>query len=369
MLISAIASTIFGLQVPVSNVSQLTTESQLVAQASYEGYLTCDKFRSRNCDIELNRRKGSIKDLCYSVWTGNWPERSKLDPATVRLYIDWCNQAREDISFAAREFPPLIAYVGKYRKFSPEKSTPEQVINAALNTQYFLNKCVSKSASRASLAMELWGTTQHGNWVIPELEVHSPTRYPEINMACDRKSWAKDLLVKTQPFIQASWSKQVALVNETVCIPPTKGTIPNISEVDRFKDSIKSLNTFAVQAPLLSKMDPSPISETEDEINELITSAKEKSQACQLALRTSEEVIQLAEEEKERQRQLQAAREAEAARKAAAARAEQQRRAAAARAEQQRRAAAARAAEAAAAADRARNQAEIQRLKDNLNLE
>ena len=355
---AAALSTLVGIQVPAIAPAAPTRELQLLAQASYEGYLTCDKFRSRNCDIELNRRKGSVKDLCYSVWTGNWPERRTLDPATVKLYIDWCNQARKDISFASREFPPLIAYVGKYRSFKPEKATSEEVINAALNTQYFLNKCISKSASRASLAMELWGTTQHGKWVIPELEVHSPTRYPEINMACDRKSWARKLLEKTQPIIAESWSKQVASVEATSCKIPTKGSVPALADVEALKASRKLLNGFTMQAPLLAKMEPKPISESEDELSLLINTAKEKSQTCQLAIQQSENMIQVAEEEKERQRQLQAAREAEAARKAAAARAEQQRRAAAARA-----------AEAAAAAERARKQAEVQRLKDNLDLE
>lgn len=357
MLISAIAAaTLLGAQSTVVNEPHKNTV--LIAQATYEGYLTCDQFRSRNCDIELNRRKGSIKDLCYSVWTGNWPERRTLDPATIKLYIDWCNQAREDISFASREFPPLIAYVGKYRRFNPEKSDPEQVINAALNTQYFLNKCASKSASKASLAMELWGTTQHGNWVIPELEVHSPTRYPEINMACDRKSWARKLLTDTQPIIEASWTKQVASAEATSCKLPVKGAVPDLADVEALKASMKLLNGFTMQAPLLAKMEPRPIPESDDQLSLLINTAKERSQTCQLAIQQSESMIQVAEEEKERQRQLQAAREAEAARKAAAARAEQQRRAAAARA-----------AEAAAAAERARKQAEVQRLKDNLDLE
>ena len=352
------ASTTLPSFIRTPNNASNQINNRAIAQATYRGYLQdCDDSESGDCEADRNHAKASVKSLCYSVWTGNWPDRNTLSPYQVKMYIDWCREAQSDIGNAKREYPALIDYVSRYRGFNPHND-PFGAVNAALNTQYFLGKCASGAALRSTKAMEIWGTTLYGNWVIPELEPLSPSRYPEILQACDRKSWARQLLADTQPIIEDSWSKQVASIKAASCKIPTKGSVPELADLEALKASRKLLNEFTVQAPLLAKMEPKPIPESEDQLSLLITTAKEKSQTCEQAIQQSANMIQMAEEEKERQRQLQAAREADAARKAAAARAEQQRRAEAVRA-----------AEAAAAAERARKQAEVQRLKDNLNLE
>lgn len=336
----------------------------LVAQLSYQGYLECDEMRSRNCEIELNRRKSSVKELCYSIWTGNWPERSQLDPATIRMYIEWCNEAREDVKFAAREFSPLIQYVSKYRKFDVEKSSPEEVVNAALNTQYFLDKCSSKSAQRSAQAMELWGTKQHGSWVIPDLQQYSPTRYSEVLTACDKKSWSRGLLEKTRPVLASAWGAQQQDVVARSCAAPVSPARWTPVLLSQQESTLKQFDQFLKQTSLVKEMQPSPISMPGSELEAFLSDLKLRAGRCKELVALGSSDIKLQEQEAERARQLQAAREAEQARREAAARAERERRAAAERAAAAQRDAAARAAEAA----RQRKQAERRQIMNSVEL-
>lgn len=364
-VLASLAAPSFSYAFAPSSVSGFQRYSPvLVAQLSYRGYLECDEMRSRNCEIELNRRKSSVKELCYSIWTGNWPERSQLDPATIRMYIDWCNEAKEDVKFAAREFPSLVQYVSRYRKFDVEKSSPDDVVNASLNTQYFLDKCSSKSAQRSAQAMELWGTKQHGSWIIPDLQQYSPTRYSEILTACDKKSWSRDLLEKTRPILASAWSSQQQQVASQSCEAPVRPARWTPVLLTQQETKLSKFDQFLKQTSLVKEMKPSPISMSGSELESMLSDLQLRADRCKELVALGATDIKTQEQEAERARQLQAAREAEAARREAAARAERERRAAAERAAAAQRDAAARAAEAA----RQRKQAERRQILNSVEL-
>ena len=332
---------------------------------TYEGYLSCDQTRTRgNCDIELNRKKSSIKDTCYGVWTGNWPERATLDPATIRLYINWCKKASEDIDFAEREFAPLVKYVSKYRRFSPSSENSSQTVDAALNTQYFLNKCASGSAERAARAMELWGTKEHGAWVIRKLEVHIPSRYKEVLSACERKSWARQLKDKAFPLLSESWSKQFSALNTVSCAPPSGGKVWTQSLVDEKTGLIDSLKSFRLQTIVLKDVTPSPLSISASEVDSTLLDLQRKESQCSEVVAVGRAEIERQLAEQARQEQLKAAREAEERRAAAARKAAAERRAAAERAAARQREAAAKA----AAEAQRRREAERQRAIESVEL-
>lgn len=336
-----------------------------LAQMTYEGYLSCDQNRTRgNCDIELNRKKSSIKDTCYGVWTGNWPERATLDPSTIQLYINWCKKASEDIDFADREFAPLVKYVGKYRRFSPSSSNSSETVDAALNTQYFLNKCASGSAERAARAMELWGTKEHGNWTIRKLEVHIPSRYKEILSACERKSWARQLKDKAFPLLAESWSKQFSALESASCAAPAGGQSWTQSLVDERTDLIESLKSFRLQTVVLKDVTPSPLSISPSEVESTLLNLQRKEYQCGEVVAVGKAEIERQLAEQARQEQLKAAREAEERRAAAARKAAAERRAAAARAAARQREAAAKA----AAEAQQRREAERQRAIESVEL-
>ena len=336
-----------------------------LAQMTYEGYLSCDQTRTRgNCDIELNRKKSSIKDTCYGVWTGNWPERATLDPATIRLYINWCKKASEDIDFAEREFAPLVKYVSRYRRFSPSSENSSQTVDAALNTQYFLNKCASGSAERAARAMELWGTKEHGAWVIRKLEVHIPSRYKEVLSACERKSWARQLKDKAFPLLSESWSKQFSALNTVSCAPPSGGKVWTQSLVDEKTGLIDSLKSFRLQTIVLKDVTPSPLSISASEVDSTLLDLQRKESQCSEVVAVGRAEIERQLAEQARQEQLKAAREAEERRAAAARKAAAERRAAAERAAARQREAAAKA----AAEAQRRREAERQRAIESVEL-
>ena len=331
---------------------------------TYRGYLTCDDNSSRgNCDIELNRRKSSIKETCYGVWTGNWPERATLDPSTIRLYINWCREASSDIDFATREFTPLIQYVTKYRRFSLDSASPQEIVNAALNTQYFLNKCSAGSATRAASAMELWGTREHGNWTVRKLDLSSPTRYREIYSACERKSWVRKLKDQSFPMLTASWKSQFDGLANASCSSLRPGQVWTTQLVEEKSNLVKKIQDLRLQTVTLKDVSPSPIDPNPTKVESILAELQAKEVRCSDLVSAGRADIERQIAEKAKQEQQRAAREAEARRQAAARAAEAERRAAAARAAARQREAAARAAE---EAER-RRQAERQRALEQLD--
>lgn len=335
-----------------------------LAQMTYKGYMSCSDDSTRgNCDVEMNRKKDSIKETCYGVWTGNWPERSTLDPSTIRLYQGWCREASDDINFAAREFTPLIKYVTKYRRFVPGSASSEEVVNAALNTQYFLNKCSSGSAERAARAMELWGTKEHGNWTVRKLDLSSPSRYREILSACERKSWARKLKEESFPMLAVSWKRQFDDLSSVSCSALTPGQAWTTELVDEKAGLVKKLQALRLQTITLKDVSPSPISSNPATVDSLLEELQIKERNCSELVVAGKAEIERQIAEKARQEQQRAAREAEARRQAAARAAAAERRAAAARAAARRQEEAARAAEAA----KRRKEAERQRALEQLD--
>ena len=260
----------------------------LIAQSSYRGYLTCDSRRDRNCEIELNRRKASIKDLCYSIWSNNWPERAQLDPSTVRLYQDWCRQASSDIDFASREFSPLVDYIGKARKSNPQSLSSSQLIDSTIDSISFLGKCSSKTAQKAANAMELWGTREHGDWTVRKLETESPTRYREVLTACERKSWARRLNETLVPLASEALKNQYNLLNSLKCLSPEPGKAWTVQNLTANKDVLSKQQAFISQIQAISTLKPSMLSELYPDAQSIIASNALATDECNLAISSAQ---------------------------------------------------------------------------------
>lgn len=316
--------------IPHKPVAPTNYASFLISQASYRGYLTCEESRTRNCEIELNRRRTSVKDLCYSIWTNNWPERYTLDPSTVALYINWCGQASEDIDFAEREFSPLIKYVNNYRRSEIKSLDSGQTIDATLANSRFLAKCASKSAERASRAMQLWGTREYGDWTIRKLDLHSPTRYKEVLSACDRKSWARKLAGELKPIAASAWLKRDSDLSKTECTAPETGENWSSEKLELNSKQKDAYIKFVDQSKSLSQLINSPLSQNEEQVTYAINSYTSKARNCDEIIASGElevERVQAAEQKLIRDKAAKAAR----LRRQEAAAAEVRRREAAAR--------------------------------------
>ena len=329
-------------------------QAYLLAQLSYEGYLTCQNTRG-SCEVELNNKKAEIKQLCYQIWTNNWPESREYSPEVIRLYRGWCNKARSDIEFAEREFPPLSDYMSRYRNFDPTIESASAVQLALRNSSVFLSRCSAGAAQRASGAVELWGTRKYGDWVVPSLERLIPSRASQVISACDKKSWVRSLVAKGAPALAADWNAERISLDNRFCQEPSAASQWTRAKLEIDQSLVEKLNGFLSSGKFLQELSipSSIISPTELALG--IKQGASKLQACQAVVQSGSEIVSnleaRAEEERQRQealalekkRQLEAARAA-AERRAAAARAAAEESAAAARAAAERQAAAARAA-------------------------
>jgi hypothetical protein len=316
----------------------------LLAQLTYQGYMSCRDDARTNCEIVMNRKKSSMKQLCYSVWTGKWkPGTEPPDAATYQLYRNWCNHAQGEIQFAAREYPQLLKYVSKYRAFDPAKATPMQTLAALKNSETFLLKCTSNTAQRSSDAMELWGTSKHGQWTVQKLDDLVPSRYSEITSACGKKSWVHALIAKSTPILLSSWGTLKQESENTTCQSPASQNGWNEQILEAQISKKEELESFVRISTILAQSSAAS-SVSSEELSAAAVSSSEKLRQCEVIISSGEEFIEKQNQRLERERQAKAAAEAERARKAAEATAAAERSAAAARAEAARRDAAARAA-------------------------
>lgn len=333
-------------------------ESSHVAQLTYEGYMSCREDARTNCEIVKNRKKTSIKQVCYSVWTGKWPAGTEPpDALTYQMYANWCRHVQGEIQLAAREYPGLLSFVSKYRNFTPSESDPRQALNALRNSETFLLKCTSNTAQRSAEAMELWGTTKYGDWTARQLDDLVPSRYSEVLNACGKKSWVQTLITNSTPVLLSSWSSLREATLTVSCQAPTKQNLWNDKLLSAQIATREELEGFTKISNILS--DSSAAKNIDrNQLNESVDTSRRKLQECEKVISSGEDYIAKEKERVERERQAKAAAEAERSRRAAEAKAAAERNAAAARAEAAQRDAAARAA---AEAQRQKN-AERQKL-------
>jgi len=333
-------------------------ELTYVAQLTYEGYMSCREDARTNCEIVKKRKKSSMKQVCYSVWTGNWPAGTEPpDAATYQMYTNWCRHVQGEIQLAAREYPALLSFVSKYRNFTPSEANPRQTLNALRNSETFLLKCTSNTAQRSAEAMELWGTTKYGDWTARQLDDLVPSRYSEVLTACGKKSWVQTLVTNSTPVLLSSWSSLKDSTSSLSCQAPAKQNLWNDKFLAEQIASREELQGFAKISSILSD---SSAAKTIDrnQLNEAVEATRNKLQECEGVISSGEDYITKEKERIERERQAKAAAEAERARRAAEAKAAAERNAAAARAAAAQRDAAVRAA---AEAQRQKN-AERQKL-------
>jgi hypothetical protein len=319
-------------------------EHILLAQLTYDGYMSCREDARTNCEIVMNRKKASIKQLCYSMWTGKWPAGTEPpDAATYQMYAGWCSRVQEEIKLAAREYPPMLKFVSQYRGFNPSDSDPRRTLNALRNSETFLLKCTSNTAQRVAGTMELWGTTKHGDWTVRQIDDLVPSRYSEIISACGKKSWVQTLVTNATPILISSWSSLKETAASLSCLRPAKQSDWNDSLLAAETAKKDELEGFLKISNILADSSAAKTLDS-SQLNEAINGSKTKLNECEAIIATGEDFIAKENARLERKRQAKAAAEAEKARRAAEAKAAAERNAAAARAEAARRDAAARAA-------------------------
>uniref|UniRef100_UPI00404791CB hypothetical protein n=1 Tax=Cyanobium sp. TaxID=2164130 RepID=UPI00404791CB len=313
-----------------------SNNQNLVAQLTYKGYMSCQENMRLNCDIELNRKKSSIKELCYSVWTGNWPAGTKMDAATYQMYKDWCSDASFEIKEATREYPDLLKFVSRYRNFNPAEAEPLQTLGAVKNAETFLLKCQAKTANRAAEAMEIWGTRKHGDWTLRDLDDLVPSRYSEITSACDKKSWVHTLLSNSQPILISSWVSLKESSAGLLCKAPSQPKGWDEKLLERETSARDNLEGFLKVTNMLNQRTLTG-NITALELKSLTSNSKERLDECKRVVGIGEEVIEERRARAEKDKQAKAAAEQEKIRRAAEAKVSAERNAAAARAEADRR--------------------------------
>ena len=343
-------------------------EAPLIAQMSYEGYLTCQNSRG-SCEVELANKKSEIKQLCYQIWTGNWPESREYSPETIRMYIGWCDKAKEDIQFAEREFPALAEFVSRYKSFNPAAETPDSTQVALKNSEVFLGRCTAGAASRASNAMELWGTRKYGDWTIPSLERLIPSRYSSVTSACGKKSWVRDLVAAASPTLAVDWKAQQASLLTAQCTEPSTRNSWTRPMLELDKQLLSRLTAFVSSGQFLQSLKvPSAVIDSKD-LSEGLDQGLSRMRTCQNIVQTGEIAVSEIEAQQAAERQRIESLALEKKRKAEEAMANAERRAALLRQQAAQAAAAARAAaDRRAAAERAASEAKKRQQKERATL-
>jgi len=221
-----------GVPQPALQPSIPRGREELVAQLTYQGYMTCQNARG-SCEVELNRKKSEIKALCRAIWSGNWPERAELGPEAVAMYINWCDTAKSDIYYALNDYPNLLGFLTKYKEFDASTASDEDIIYAAKNSAIFTSRCKSGNAQRAASTVDLWGSNKYDAPGLNEMYSLVPTRSWEILAACGdpssrrSKAWIDRFNEALVPAMVRVWDKRaIALTSHSHCtISPGLGKL------------------------------------------------------------------------------------------------------------------------------------------------
>jgi len=348
--------------------SQRQPSEPLLAQMSYEGYLTCQNSRG-SCEVELNNKKSEIKQLCYQIWTGNWPESREYSPETIRMYISWCDKAKDDIQFAEREFPALAEFISRYKSFNPSTESSDSTQVALKNSEVFLGRCTAGAALRASNAMELWGTRKYGDWTIPSLERLVPSRYSSVISACGKKSWVRDFVAAASPALAVDWKAQQVSLSSSNCLQPANANSWTRAKLEDDKQVLSRLSSFVSSGQFLQSLNLPPSVIDSQYLSEGIQQGLSRLKSCRNIVQTGETAVSELEARQAAERQRVEALALEMKRKAEEAKAAADRRATLLRQQAAQAAAAAKAsADRRAAAERAASEAKKRQQKERATL-